>query len=97
MTDTDEYLILRELPEPITDDELAAAADASGEALEELREEGTEISWVESEVLADDDGGIVGTFCRYRAESEAAVHEHADRAGLPVTKVTRRGKPLSGE
>lgn len=97
MSDTDDYLILRELPEPITEDDLDAAAEASGETLSELREEGVDIQWVDSEVLTDEDGGIVGTFCHYQAESEDAVREHADRAGLPATKVTRRGEPLSGE
>lgn len=95
--DVDDFLILRELPEPITSDELDAAAEASGETLNELRDEGTDIRWVDSEVLTNDDGGIVGTFCHYRAESEDAVREHADRAGLPATKVNRRGEPLSGE
>lgn len=97
MSDTDDFLILRELPEPITEDDLDAAAEASGETLSELREEGVDIEWVDSEVLTDDDGGIVGTFCHYQAESEDAVREHAERAGLPATKVTRRGDPLSGE
>lgn len=94
---TTDYLILRELPEPVTHDELDEAAAASGEALEELRAEGTDIEWVESEVMTDDDGHVVGTFCHYRAESRDAVEEHGDRAGLPVTRVTRRGEPLAGE
>lgn len=97
MSDTDDFLILRELPEPITEDDLDAAAEASGETLSALREEGVDIRWVDSEVLTDEDGGIVGTFCHYQAESEDAVREHAERAGLPATKVTRRGEPLSGE
>lgn len=97
MTDVDDFLILRELPEPITSEELDAAAEGSGETLEELRSEGVDIQWVDSEVLTDEDGGIVGTFCHYRAESEEAVREHADRAGLPATRITRRGEPLSGE
>lgn len=98
MTDeTHDFLILRELPEPITSEELDAAAEASGETLSELREEGVNIRWIESEVMTDEDGGIVGTFCHYEAESEEAVREHADRAGLPATKVTRQGEPLSGE
>ncbi|WP_144926449.1 DUF4242 domain-containing protein [Halorubrum salsamenti] len=97
MSDTNDYLILRELPEPITEDELDAAAEASGETLSELRDEGVDIRWVDSEVMTDGDGGIVGTFCHYQAESEDAVREHAERAGLPATKVTRRGEPLSGE
>lgn len=97
MSQLDDFLILRELPEPITAEELDAAAEASGETLSKLRGEGVGIEWVDSEVLTDDDGGIVGTFCHYRAESEDAVREHADRAGLPATKVTRRGEPLAGE
>lgn len=97
MSDMNDFMILRELPEPVSREELDAAAEASGEALEELREEGVDIRWVDSEVLTDDADGIVGTFCHYQAESEEAVREHADRAGLPATKVTRRGEPLAGE
>lgn len=94
---TDDFLILRELPEPITTDELEAAAEQSGEVLTELRDEGVGIRWVDSEVMTNDDDEVVGTFCHYRAESEDTVREHADRAGLPATKITRRGEPLSGE
>ncbi|WP_222914569.1 DUF4242 domain-containing protein [Natrinema sp. SYSU A 869] len=94
---TDDFLILRELPEPITTDELDGAAEQSGEALKELRDEGVDIRWVDSEVMTNDDEEVVGTFCHYRAESEDAVREHAERAGLPATKITRRGEPLSGE
>lgn len=97
MSDMKDFMILRELPEPVSRDELDAAAEASGEALEELRAEGVGIHWVDSEVLTDGADGIVGTFCHYQAESEEAVREHADRAGLPATKVTRRGEPLAGE
>ena len=92
-----DYLILRELDEPITQDDLDGAVEASGAALSELREEGVGIEWVDSEVLTNEDGGITGTFCHYRAESEGAVYEHGDRAGLPVTRVSRRGEPLDGE
>ena len=99
MTDGDmqDFLILRELDGAITEEQLDAAAEQSGETLEELRGEGTDIRWVDSEVLTDAEGGITGTFCHYQAESEEAVREHADRAGLPATKVTRRGEPLDGE
>lgn len=102
MTDTDtndlnDYLILRALDEPITRDDLDAAAEASGEALSALREEGVGIRWVDSEVLTDDEGQVTGTFCHYRAESEDVVREHGERAGLPVTRVDRRGEPLAGE
>jgi hypothetical protein len=92
-----DYLILRELDEPIDREELDAAAEASGEALEALRSEGVDIHWVDSEVLTDDDGDVTGTFCHYRAESEDAVRDHAERAGLPATRIDRQGEPLAGE
>jgi hypothetical protein len=99
MTDQElsDFLILRELDEPITDEELEAAGEKSGAVLKELREEGVGIKWVESEVLATDDGKVSGTFCHYQAEDEAAVREHAERAGLPATRIDRRGEPLDGE
>ena len=93
----DDYLILRELDEPITEAELEAAGEESGKALDALREEGVDIEWVESEVMTDDNGEITGTFCHYQAESEDAIREHADRAGLPATRIDRRGTPLEGE
>ncbi|MFL9708875.1 nickel-binding protein, partial [Aeromonas veronii] len=65
-----EYLILRELDDPISQEQLDGAAATSGETLEELRGEGVGIEWVESEVLTNDDGEVTGTFCQYRAESE---------------------------
>jgi hypothetical protein len=95
--DTTDFLILRELGDPITYEGLDEATDASGAALEELREEGTDIEWVGSEVLENEAGRVTGTFCHYRAESEDAIYEHADRAGLPATNVSRQGEPLGGE
>lgn len=95
--DTTDFLILRELYEPISHKELDAAADQSGEILSELREEGVDINWVDSEVMTDESDRVLGTFCHYQAESEEAVYEHADRAGLPATNVTRRGEPLTNE
>lgn len=92
-----DFLILRSLDQPITRSELDEAADASGAALKELRGEDVDIIWVDSEVLTNQDGKVTGTFCHYRAESESVVHEHADRAGLPVTRIDYRGEPLEGE
>jgi hypothetical protein len=93
----DDFLILRDLDAPISRDELDAAAAASGEALSALREDGVGIRWVDSEVLTNDDGEVTGTFCHYQAEDTAAIREHAERAGLPVTRIDRRGTPLEGE
>lgn len=92
-----DFQIYRELDEPISDEELDGAAEESGRVLEEMRGEGTDIRWNESDVLTDEDGGVVGTFCHYEAESEAAVEEHAERAGLPATTIARTGSPLDGE
>ncbi|MDS0477667.1 DUF4242 domain-containing protein [Natrinema sp. 1APR25-10V2] len=92
-----DFLILRSLDEPITEDELEAAGEQSGEALRELRDEGVGIRWVESEVMTNQDGQVTGTFCHYRAEDEAAIRDHAERAGLPATRIDRRGEPLEGE
>ncbi|WP_251343149.1 DUF4242 domain-containing protein [Haloplanus halophilus] len=92
-----DFLILRELDEAISRDDLHAAAEQSGETLDELRSEGVDIEWVDSEVLTNDDGDVTGTFCHYRAESEDAVREHAERAGLPATRIDQRGEPLAGE
>ncbi|QGX96514.1 DUF4242 domain-containing protein [Haloplanus rallus] len=96
-SNVNDYLILRELDEPISRDDLHGAAEKSGEVLEELRSEGVDIKWVDSEVLTNDDGAVTGTFCHYQAESEDAVREHADRAGLPATRIDRQGEPLAGE
>jgi hypothetical protein len=95
--ETTDFLILRELDDPITYDDLDEAADASGAALEELRGEGVDIEWVDSDVLEDETGQVTGTFCHYRAESEDAIYDHAERAGLPATRVSRQGEPLAGE
>ncbi|WP_306061421.1 DUF4242 domain-containing protein [Natronococcus wangiae] len=99
MTDNDlkNFLILRILDKPITEDELETAGEQSGAVLQALRDEGVGIRWVESEVLTDGDERITGTFCHYRAEDEEAIQEHAERAGLPATRVDRRGQPLEGE
>lgn len=93
----EDFLILRSLDEPITKERLQTAGKQSGEVLEDLRDEGIDIRWVESEVLMNGDGEITGTFCHYQAENEDAVLEHADRAGLPATRIDRRGQPLEGD
>jgi hypothetical protein len=95
-SDLEDYLVLRELPEPIEEDDLKEAGKRSEDTLEELRSEGVGIEWVESEVMKRD-GKVAGTFCHYRAEDEAAIREHAERASLPATRIDRRGEPLDGE
>ena len=46
------------------------------------------IRWIRSYVIEDHNGSL-GTVCIYQARDEAAVLEHAQRAGLPVDDVRR--------
>lgn len=92
-----EYVIYRELDDPISHDALDKASERSGRALQDLRDEEVDIEWVDSEVLETEDGDVAGTVCHYRAESQSAIRDHGDRAGLPVTRVFERGEPLEGE
>jgi hypothetical protein len=63
--------------------ELQAAAARSTSVGEEMPDD---IRWIRSYVL-EEEGGSVGTVCIYQASSIEAVHEHAQRAGLPVDEV----------
>lgn len=67
----------------------------SGDELELAAQRSTEegnrrddIRWIRSYVL-EEDSGSVGTVCIYEAESEQAIRDHADAAGLPVTEVIK--------
>ncbi|MFB6210389.1 MAG: DUF4242 domain-containing protein [Halobacteriales archaeon] len=93
----EDFLILREMDEPMPPEAMEEAGEQSGQVVEELRDEGVGIQWVKSEVMMDEDDNITGTMCHYQAEDEDAIREHADRAGLPVTRIDRRGPPVDGE
>ena len=45
-----------------------------------------DIRWIRSYVL-EEGGSAVGTVCVYQASSPEAIHEHANRAGLPVDEI----------
>ena len=64
-------------------DELELAAQRSTEEGDQR----DDIRWIRSYVL-EEDGGL-GTVCIYEAESEQAIRDHADAAGLPVTEVIK--------
>jgi hypothetical protein len=66
-----------------TPDDLQAAAARS---TEEGDKEGSGVRWIRSYVLAED-GGEVGTFCVYEADSPEAIRAHADAADLPVDEI----------
>lgn len=96
-TAPEDFLILRDFDEPLPRDEFAAVSEGAGEALQELAEEGVGIQWVRSHVRTRADGAVVGTFCHYRGEDEAAIREHAARAGLPVTRIDLHGTTLENQ
>ena len=53
-----------------------------------MQAENKQIQWEHSYVVDDK------TFCIYLAESEALIHEHAERSGFPATKVTEVRKMI---
>jgi len=100
MSDQDliDFGIWREMDADITDEAAKQEAlEASLGAIKELQAEGIDVEWVSTDVLEDPDGAECA-YCHYRAPSEEVVKEHSERAGLPVTKLTRMDDQLaSGE
>ena len=84
-----DFGIWREMGEELDEEAKRAALEASQGAIEELREEGVEIEWVRTDVLEDTDGEGDCAYCHYRAPSEDVIEEHSERAGFPVTELTR--------
>jgi hypothetical protein len=80
------YLIERTVGS-LTRDELDAAARRSMHALAEM----PDIKWIRS-FISDAEGKI---YCEYDAPNEAAILEHARRAGLPVDRVTEVALEIS--
>lgn len=93
----EDYLILRDLDEPTAEDTFENVAKGAMAVLRDLQGEGIGIRWVKSHVRTQSDGAVVGTFCHYQAEDEAAIREHAERAGLPVTRIDRHGTTLENQ
>lgn len=93
-TELEDYLILRNLEEPLPRHEFEPAAEQAVGVVQQLADEGVGIRWLKSDVRTGTDGSVTGTFCHYQAEDEAALYEHADRAGLPVTRIDLHGETL---
>ena len=91
-----DYLILREIDPPVTHAERERASERSIAALETVRGNGTGIDWVQSEIMTNEDDMVTGTLCHFRAESEEELYDHADCAGIPVSRIFRRGSPVDG-
>lgn len=60
-----------------------AAARSIGVADQEMPDD---IRWIRSYVLSEE-SGQVGTVCIYEASSPEKIHEHAERADLPLTSI----------
>ncbi len=78
----DLYAILRRKGWASPED-LQAAAERS---TEEGNKPGSGVRWIRSYVLAEE-GGDVGTFCVYEADSPEAIRAHAAAADLPVDEI----------
>ena len=76
------YVIERNMPGAgaLSRDELAAIADRSCRALEEI---GTEIQWLESFVTDDK------IYFIYIAPDEVTVRKHADMGGFPANRISQ--------
>jgi hypothetical protein len=90
------FVIERDIPEigSAERDALRAAAQKSNGVLADMKAEKKNIQWEHSYVAEDK------TFCIYLADSEALVHEHAERSGFPATVVTEVQKiidPVTAE
>jgi Protein of unknown function (DUF4242) len=75
------YVIERDLPSvgSLSAEQLNKVRETSNVALGDT---GPGIQWVESFVTSN------RIYCHYLAENEEKVREHAQRAGLPCTKVS---------
>ena len=84
------YVIERDIPEigSAEREALRAAAQQSNTVLAAMQAEKKSIQWQHSYVAGDK------TFCIYLADSEALIHEHAQRSGFPATKVTEVRKMI---
>lgn len=80
------YVILRRSAWSDAPDLQAAAARSTrvGDAMPD------DVRWIRSYVLGEPDGRL-GTVCIYQASSEAAIREHAAKAGLAVDEIVAVG------
>ncbi|WP_299636378.1 DUF4242 domain-containing protein [uncultured Ruegeria sp.] len=74
------YVIERDLPGvgSMSSEELCGASAKSNEALAQI----PGVQWEHSYVAGDK------TFCIYLAESEDAIHKHAELSGFPANTIT---------
>ncbi len=76
------FVIERDLPGAgnLTDEQFQKVAQKSCDVLRAL---GPDIQWVQSYVSAEK------LYCVYIAKDESLLHEHAERGGFPLTRISR--------
>lgn len=79
----DTYVILRRNGWRTGADLEEAAGRSRAVGDEEMSDD---IRWIRSYVLGENDGTL-GTVCIYQASGEAAIRDHAARAGLPADEI----------
>jgi uncharacterized protein DUF4242 len=77
------YVIRRPMGWKTPDDLAAAAAKSKHVGDEEMP---SDIRWIRSYVVAEEDGSL-GTVCIYEASSPEKIREHASRVGMPATEI----------
>ena len=84
------YVIERDIPEigKMTAEQLKAVSKASCDAVDQVK---PGIEWVHSYVTDNK------TFCVYRAESKAAIREHAEVGDFPITEIYEQSAVISPE
>ena len=90
------FVIERDIPTIVSSsaEDLAGAAGASNNVLDQMQAEGKDIQWEHSYVAADK------TFCIYQAENQELIEEHAERSGFPasiITEIKKRIDPSTAE
>ena len=80
------YIIERSVP-GLTREIMTAAAQRSVKALSGM----PDVKWIRS-YISDAEGKI---YCEYDAPNEAAILEHARRAGLPVDRIAEVALEIS--
>jgi Nickel responsive protein SCO4226-like len=76
------YVVERYLP-GLEQPRLLRMLGKLGQVTEELRAEGTEVRYMGSTIVPDDEA----CFCQFEGASEAAVAEANERAGVPFARI----------
>jgi hypothetical protein len=73
------YIIEREFPPTMTEEQLVKAAKSSVKVLKEMK---GQIQWIQSYITPEK------TYSIYIAPSPKEIYDHAKKAGLPCSKVS---------